>query len=281
MATKYSKIGICIYCGKTESEVVLKDEHIVPFSLNGESILPKASCGECEKITSAFEGKVVNTLFKSFRLIENVKTRRPNKRPKGLDVETDNGEILNLETSNLFGIYPYIHFKPPGFLLELSERVNSWEGTKIEIISNQPKETNQWANSKSKTFGLTHSFDLNSYSLLIAKIAHCIAIGALGAENFTQWLPDYILGKRKSGIQLLVGGVKEIQKPIEIQHETKYEIYPFNLEESNDYYISVKIRLFSYLGGPHCQVIVGVTDNNRMEKIKEHIKRQAQINNAL
>ncbi len=38
---KYPSFGECIYCRKKPPDVVLNDEHIVPFSLNGNAI----ACG--------------------------------------------------------------------------------------------------------------------------------------------------------------------------------------------------------------------------------------------
>jgi hypothetical protein len=46
---RYPGFGRCIYCGAAGN---LKDEHIVPLSLGGNTMILKASCGACEKITS-------------------------------------------------------------------------------------------------------------------------------------------------------------------------------------------------------------------------------------
>jgi 5-methylcytosine-specific restriction endonuclease McrA len=39
---RFKRIGVCIYCRDAASD--LSDEHIVPYALNGNWILPKASC---------------------------------------------------------------------------------------------------------------------------------------------------------------------------------------------------------------------------------------------
>ena len=41
-------INQCIYCGIKDVE--LSDEHIVPFALNGNLVIPKSSCEKCQKI---------------------------------------------------------------------------------------------------------------------------------------------------------------------------------------------------------------------------------------
>ena len=54
----YAPVGRCIYCGATEhspGRAKLGDEHIVPEGLGGMMILPEASCGRCEGMTSSIE----------------------------------------------------------------------------------------------------------------------------------------------------------------------------------------------------------------------------------
>src|SRR5712672_2024078 len=60
-AVTFDPVGRCIYCGATG--VDLRDEHIVPLSLNGTMILPRASCRECEKITTRFERSVARNMY--------------------------------------------------------------------------------------------------------------------------------------------------------------------------------------------------------------------------
>src|SRR5215467_13531941 len=49
----YPPVGRCIYCPDGAGE---GDEHIIPYSLNGTQILPRASCHDCERITSYIDG---------------------------------------------------------------------------------------------------------------------------------------------------------------------------------------------------------------------------------
>jgi hypothetical protein len=77
---RYSPVGQCIYCGADRCE--LSDEHIIPFGLLSKGIdwlLPKASCGDCAKITTKFEGSVQRGMLSPLRRRLGLKTRR--KRP--------------------------------------------------------------------------------------------------------------------------------------------------------------------------------------------------------
>ena len=81
---KYDPIDRCIYCG--EHSLQLGDEHIVPFSLGGQLVLPKASCRKCEKVTGHLETRVGRTLTGNFRMLTDVPTRRPKERPETINV---------------------------------------------------------------------------------------------------------------------------------------------------------------------------------------------------
>lgn|ERR1700687_235409 len=57
---KFPGFGRCIYCGATG---LLKDEHIIPVSLGGQTIIERASCADCEKITSYLDAYLARDLF--------------------------------------------------------------------------------------------------------------------------------------------------------------------------------------------------------------------------
>lgn len=83
---RYQPVGKCIYCGSTGKK--LTDEHIIAFGLNANSILPDASCEDCNKITSNVEGKILRGLAWQMRTFLGFQTRRskdvPNTFPLGL-----------------------------------------------------------------------------------------------------------------------------------------------------------------------------------------------------
>src|SRR6266478_5809071 len=82
--TRAPSAGLCIYCGRTEE---LTDEHVVPFALGGNLILPDASCSECNKITSAFEQRVLRGFMQHARVAGHFPTRRPKERPTTIPIE--------------------------------------------------------------------------------------------------------------------------------------------------------------------------------------------------
>jgi hypothetical protein len=83
MADKYfAPVGRCIYCGSTDS---LSDEHIIPFALGGDLILPEASCSCCRKITGQFEQTCCRLIMGPTRIRMKIQTRRPKERPDRLN----------------------------------------------------------------------------------------------------------------------------------------------------------------------------------------------------
>src|SRR3954453_11909244 len=76
--TRIASRGACIYCGTRGVELL--DEHVVPFSLEGQHILEGASCRTCADITSRFEGDVAQDMWGDARNSYNVRSRRKRKR---------------------------------------------------------------------------------------------------------------------------------------------------------------------------------------------------------
>src|SRR5262245_41766279 len=78
----FPPVNRCIYCGA--SNIVLTDEHIIPFSLGGIMELPKSSCKPCAKVAHEFEYTCARQIFGKFRIRHNLKTRRKKERPTHL-----------------------------------------------------------------------------------------------------------------------------------------------------------------------------------------------------
>jgi hypothetical protein len=174
---KFQPVGRCIYCGY-HGPGYLGDEHVVPFSLGGELILPKASCRDCEKITSAFERRCARVMYGSFRIRENVKTRRPKERPTELPmVSVAQGQRTVQIVKN-----------------------TGWAGAKLEIKSTGPQDSDIWKKLPKGTLTITQQFDVDAIALLLAKISHSLCVANLGVDGFSHLLPPYIFGQRKRAL---------------------------------------------------------------------------------
>ncbi|SOD22755.1 hypothetical protein [Nitrosomonas ureae] len=214
----------CIYCGKTN--VFLGDEHIIPFSLDGAWIIPKASCKDCESITSKFEMSVARDMYLQLRTKEGFQTRRKWNRPKYIQAlvrKLDGTEdIINIDFSDYPSMYPVFQLPPPGILNgnELSEL--SPDGMRLLVIGSpeEMKSFDEKMNSLVAEYQAT-SISINKglftikwshFYRMLAKIAHAITIGHFGTVGFTPLLPPLILGTCPH-LTNLIGGKLEEEEP--------------------------------------------------------------------
>jgi hypothetical protein len=253
----YAPVGHCIYCGSDGGEQGLGDEHIVPFSLGGMLVLPKASCRACEAITSAFEGRCARIMYGSFRIREKVQTRRPKERPTTLPMGAtfgDKAEVYMMPIEGVIATLPWVHFLPPGYLSEHPDKEIGWTGATLEVRTDAPRKRSLWDKSNASAFSVSQQFDLDSLARTLAKIAHALCIGEFGSSFFEPWLPPYILGTDRA-LSYLVGGVPGSLEPVSELHQLRYNA---GQVANGEWLVSADIRLFAQ-GGPHTTVIVGRT----------------------
>ena len=102
MPSPFKPVGRCIYCGIPENlsgPEGLNDEHIIPFSLGGTAILPKASCSNCSNETHAFEGYFAGVMFEAARTHFYWKSRK-RKRPTTLPVANPKGGSMRIQVEH-------------------------------------------------------------------------------------------------------------------------------------------------------------------------------------
>lgn len=115
MANIYYPVNECIYCGELGSEDnPLTDEHIIPFGLNGNHILPKATCQRCAAITSHFELKCLREAFGLYRSQKQYRSRKKSHKQRATLINRDRkGNIQRAECDVMeaprvvaFPVYP-------------------------------------------------------------------------------------------------------------------------------------------------------------------------------
>jgi hypothetical protein len=199
-------------------------------------------------------------MYGSFRIRENVQTRRPKERPSQLPViATTDGEeeTVMMPVEGVVAIMPWVHFLPPGIFRDPPVKEVGWTGATLEVKSDQPRDNSVWGKHKAQTFSFMQKFDVDALARTLAKIAHAIAIGELGINAFEHWLPPDILGADPA-LSYLVGSGAGSLDPTNVLHEIKWTVGP-RMEQNfvNQYMVTVNIRLFAQFGGPHAMVVVG------------------------
>jgi len=197
-------IGQCIYCRKLPtSSDPLSDEHIFPFGIYGKRQLGKASCKECARITSEFEGKVQRDDMKYLRDVLGFPTRhRKRKLDSKLshEIVTKNGDVTTIELSPgdapATMILPI--FKAPAYIskeqyqegIEMTGYFMSRSSTHTGTIAQNPnvKEVAVYALRWPEAWGR-----------MFAKIAYAFAVAEYGLDRFKPenvYVLDAILGKK-------------------------------------------------------------------------------------
>jgi hypothetical protein len=92
-------IGKCIYCGNEDGP--LDREHIIPESMGGGLILPRATCPCGPKRTHGFEGKVVNQVFQETRRQLGIRGKKRKRTADELLLSVQEGfaDPFNLATT--------------------------------------------------------------------------------------------------------------------------------------------------------------------------------------
>lgn len=199
MYSKLGPVGACIYCG---ADCALSDEHVIPFSLDGNIALVKASCPACAKETARFEGSVARSIFGNIRMRYGFPTRRKKERLDKLPLTIErNGTIETIEVpiTEHPAVTPIIYLEPCGILSGYS---GPERPVRVRALAN-PGVTPESFGADS--FHIEIKPSIHEFRRFLAKVAHCFAVLCLGRDGFTPWLPPLIL-TGEGDTEALIGG---------------------------------------------------------------------------
>ncbi len=260
MEKRGQPVGYCIYCGT--AELPLSDEHVVPLSLGGDAVLPKASCPACANITSRFELTIARQQLGPYRVRAGLPTRRPEKRPTTLSLE-----LLDKDgSSRTIDLPPDQH---PATLLV----PDLPEPTLLVPLLDSPRRSFRMfiALPDESVFALAHehdavafkvgTFEIGSFYSLLAKVCHAGAFHYPGDWTLC-WeplLPDLIVGDAEDYDHLIGGtAVDEFEGD-----DMGYPMFYRTVAVDDDLYLVAYLKLFAWNHTPTYQVVVG----KRYEKV--------------
>jgi hypothetical protein len=253
----------CIYCGADGR--ALTREHIIPFGLCGDLVLPNASCTQCSKVTGQIELKVLRGFTQQARIALGLKTRNPDKAPKNfvLGVVKNGVESkIQVPANEHCVVLPLPLFDPPSFLASpaLNTTEKNEEGIKLKGI------VTLWLSDREKTrqrYGadeivLETEIDQISFARMLGKIGYCQAVSEFGLDAIKEaYVLPAILGKRND-IGRWVGSTEPIPPPqIGVGHQIFATTVKRSAEKDSDDTIVAGIRLFAHLQSPIYTVVVG------------------------
>ncbi len=252
----FTPVGSCIYCG--EREAPLGEEHIIPFGLGGNLILPKASCTKCSDITGRqIEGAILNAHWgthSSPRLRLNLPTRNPKNRPthRTVKITSASGETRAVtvkadEAPLAFLGFTTEHARPG--ILRGAEPTDRFIGT---IWLKYNIEDVQKLAGPGENFDGIGRFSPFTYGRMICKIAHSLAVAEYGLDSFTPYLPNLILGRSNELTHYVAAQVSP-----EPDNHGLHNVHIGWLETATPPYLVAYVRLFCNYGTPDYMVVVG------------------------
>lgn len=195
----YAPVNSCIYCGL--SDVQLTREHIIPFSLGGTLVLPKASCKAHAAITSFLERDVARIAYGAYRAEAGTPSRRPGELTRLLNrvVEIE-GErfdgtkvIFNVPIKDVPPVPVVVRLKEPG--IAVGNHFDAEGECQLEMPPT-PDPRLQTLRERLGLKSLTGPVSTIPFTNLLralAKIAHAYATAELGLGGFRPSLLSLIL----------------------------------------------------------------------------------------
>lgn len=213
--TLFPPANECIYCGA--KDVVLTREHIIPYSLGGTYVLPKASCAVHSALTSDLERQVARVAYGVYRAQTGAPTRHPdklnevlNKRVK-IEGETFTGEKVEVEiaVSDVPPVPVFARLLLPDVLSGRPLDDKKSFTTECLPVGSSLRELRVRLGLKQLRSPIS-SFPITIFQRMLAKIGHSYAYATLGPTGFEPFLLPLILGEEVSAWQYVGGFEPEI-----------------------------------------------------------------------
>jgi hypothetical protein len=260
---KNRAVNKCIYCGETEKP--LTDEHIIPYGLSGTLVLQKASCTECNKITSRFEEKVLRGFTQPARIALGMRSRRRNKAPKTFPlgiVKEGKERIIHVPANEHFVVLPLPLFEEIPLLkgkipspgeeykdgIGVTGFVNNWLCDREEIRRRYNADS----------IFVVPQIDQIAFAKMLAKIGYCQAVAQFGLDAIQEvYVLPAILGQRND-IGRWVSSSNIAMKPdVGIGHQVWGAKFKRVAAGNPSELILTHVHLFAHLNSPAYTVIVG------------------------
>lgn len=266
--TVLGTVGKCVYCKR--SDVPLSEEHIIPYGLNGNQVLLEASCSECSKITSAFEGDVLGRAFILPRLGFKMRSRHGKNKDKKITVsleQNSNISYIDIPAEDCPILFMMPIFMSPEFLDNRPHQpgiqgTGSFYSSEIRGV---PKEKLREKYGPGK-IAVNISYNPNSFARMLAKIAYGFAVAHFGVDDVEDLGILSAIKAETDDIGKWVGNVDgEKFAPNTVLHSWQLGInssYEIDApKETVKGQLIYKISLFSLFNTPEYTVVVGNVKN--------------------
>jgi len=229
MQTRFAPVGRCIYCGSTSSQ--LGDEHIIAYGLNGNAVLPEASCRACEKVTSQIEKSFLRGVAWPMRARFGFQTRRPKKIPDSFAVYVMKKGVkrkLMVPLANYPLVLPLPIFPLPAFCE--GRIVNGIEVRGVVCISLvegiPPSEVIENARKNLGVDGLElPQFEAFSFGRMVLKSAYALTVAEHGLNKIREPLAAPVILGHRHELGTLLGSTPGVSASENAQHITDVSLF--------------------------------------------------------
>jgi hypothetical protein len=170
--------GVCIYCGWDGGEAGLHDEHVVPYSLGGNTELLNASCSDCEAVTSYLDGYLANAIFGHLRVHIDLQSRSGHPDTLPATIELAEGQrAVDLATGNHPFFLNMPIWRPPGFMTGKQISEGFGEAGRFTYWYVPPNLRNAIGlkdGDVARIIDTSPAHNLRSFCRALAKIAYCM-----------------------------------------------------------------------------------------------------------
>lgn len=261
--TRCKPVNVCIYCGATGPDTNLTDEHVVPLSLGGTFVLPKASCLKCAKPIATLEGYAARHVFQDVRIEHGFPTRRPKERPTHLPLREsfspspELAPIRLVPTTEYPGMLILTIHEPAGILMGRPPEAGSKGQLSLHEIGGRER-VDRLTKRGIKSL-LYREFKPDLLMRLVVKMAFGFAVAKYGLDFFDPTVQDVILRRDSSPYHWAGGVTKAMDEfPRPSGKVVLHRFVGYTRQIAGELYLVVQLQLFAYIGAtPGYAVVVG------------------------
>jgi hypothetical protein len=229
----------------------------VPYALNGNWILPKASCAKCAYITGQLiEQRVLRGELRHLRAALNFQTRKPAERPTLVRLKAD-GHDIDVPVQECPILMHFMRFPVPGILdgRESAPGINVI-GTVTVRWGPDPKEFA--AQHGIKELSGESTLRPAEFARMIAKIGYSWVVGRFGLKSVVDDLVSPVILGTSDRIGHLIGcaSIHVPKPPTPNEHVLQPVTYKGGLS-GEDRLLAVRIKLFADSPTPVYEVVLG------------------------
>ena len=258
---EYPPVNYCIYCGNVKNK--LTDEHIVPFGLNGNLVLPMSSCTECAKVTSAVELRVLRGFMENGRRAMGISSRhKKHKKPLLVPVKFLTDETRTDGKMPIEGGFHTLHLPIFTTPLALGGKAKNNKPDGIEIVGIDTlhigNEIKAIQSHRATGIEIQTALDIWSFIRMLAKIAHSYYVAVKGIFPLAESPVLPIAMNKHSFAKQWIGCLED--HPLTKPGSEALHLLGIDEIKGDDGSICsvVRIKLFSATHGPTYSVVVRI-----------------------